>query len=487
MGGFKLRDYQEGGVNACMDILLSEKNIKAVVVAPTGGGKSIYISEAAERLNLPLLVLQPTKELLKQNFSKYIKTGHRASICCASLKTKQKNTIDYTTINGIDIRCRDVGKVTYATPQTAMAEIDKLKTLGIKHAIIDEAHLHSSEGSTTRKLLKKLNITHVVGLTATPIYLKGGGEGSRLVMMNRAKATIFPKIQHVTQIKELVENGWWTPFKYNIIKTDESNLELNTSGSDYTEFSQKEYYKANELEGQVVEEVYRLKRNDRKRILIFVPSIAEADSLYKKIPNSAVIHSKLDTKTRDFFVDAFSSGKIPVAINVNVLATGYDNPEIDAIITTRPTASIALFYQQIGRGCRIHPEKEDCIIVDFSGNTSRFGRVEGLTFEEIPYYGWGLFNEKGQLLSDYAIQTTIKPTKDSLVKACKEELEELEREQSVSPKIFFGKHEGLTIKQAVVKDKKYCIWMYEDFKFKTPMMINIKRHLEKELMLPRTV
>src|SRR5690606_31806082 len=134
-----------------------------------------------------------------------------------------------------------------------------------------------------------------------------------------------------------------------------------------------------------------------------------ANHLYGLIPNSAVVHSKLSTQERDFMVDEFTNGDIPVAINVNVLATGYDNPEIDAIITSRPTSSVAIFYQQIGRGCRLHEDKKDCIIVDFSGNTNRFGKVEDITFDNIEYYGWGMFGKEDKLLSDYPIMQGIRP------------------------------------------------------------------------------
>lgn len=481
---FKLRKYQEKAIEDCMEVL-NHKSKKSIAVLPTGAGKSIVIAECVKRLNKPVLILQPSKELLKQNYGKYINVGGKASIYCTSLKEKTIKKQDYTKINGDYKKCKEVSNVTYATIGSIKKEIDTLKKLGIKHVIIDEVHLQSKVGSQLRGFLKKLNIKTVLGLTATPIYLEGGMNGSRLIMINRSFATIFRDICHVTQIEELVSNSYWSPLKYKIITTDESSLQLNTSGSDYTEHSQKRYYEANNIKEQIVEEVKNLKKENRKRILIFVPTISEANELYSLIPNSAVVHSKLSQEERDFMVEEFTNGDIPVAINVNVLSVGYDNPEIDAIITARPTSSIALFYQQIGRGCRIHPDKENCIITDFSGNTKRFGRVEGLRFESIPVYGWGLFNEEQQLLTDYPISTRIKPTKETLSKEEKEsdkdeyqvinfrkswieafDLPTVNRE--VEAEFYFGKYKGQKLKDLINSNKKtevknYCIWIVEQY------------------------
>src|SRR5690606_13147850 len=203
------------------------------------------------------------------------------------------------------------------------------------------------------------------------------------------------------------------------------------------------------------------------RILIFVPSIEEANTLYGSIPNSAVVHSKLTREERDFMVDAFTNGDIPVAINVNCLAVGYDNPLIDSIISARPTSSIAMMYQQLGRGVRIHPEKENCKIIDFSGNVNRFGRLEDLTFESIPFYGWGLFNGKGELLTDYPIQTVKKPTKESLIASYKAEKERSNQIISDNiatqdnPEFYFGKHKGKKLYDVLKEEKSYITWIVD--------------------------
>jgi DNA repair protein RadD len=105
--GFTLRNYQEEGTQACVDILKStKKTCKELVISPTAGGKSIYVAETVKRVNAPILVLQPSKELLLQNYEKFMKVGGEATICCASLKTKTNKGVDYTQLeDGTIIDC----------------------------------------------------------------------------------------------------------------------------------------------------------------------------------------------------------------------------------------------------------------------------------------------------------------------------------------------------------------------------------------------
>lgn len=462
---FVLRDYQEKGTQASVNILQSKKKTcKELVISPTAGGKSIYVAETVKRVDEPILVLQPSKELLLQNYEKFVKLGGKATICCASLKVKTIKGKDYTKLEtGEFVGCREVSKVTYATAGTVKKFVGELKKLGVKKAIIDEAHLSTKAGSQVRQLFKDIGITHIVGLTATALYLESNLSGASLKMMNRARWKMFKDINYVTQISHLVKNGYWSKLMYQVNDTDETYLEENSNGSDFTVESQKNYYKANNLKEQILEEVRNLKKSGRKSILVFVPTIAEANELQAEFPGSASVHSKMKTEERDWAIKGFKDLKISVVFNVNVLSVGFDHPELDAIITSRSTSSIALFYQQIGRGVRIHPDKENCKVVDFSGNVKRFGRVEGLHYENVPYYGWGLFNEKNELLTDFPIKAKARPTKESLIQAGKSESDALNEKSN--PTFTFGMFNGKKLWDvAQSKDaerlKSYCSWFW---------------------------
>lgn len=471
---FKLRDYQDKGVGACKDVLLSKTRTKQVVVAPTGAGKSIYIAYSAKAVDYPLIVLQPSKELLKQNYSKFTQIGGEASIYSVSTKEFQKNNVPYTRIDGKEIPCQEIGHVTYATIGSIMKDWEKFKKLKVKGIIIDECHINTQGDNMIKQFIKQVGIKNVLGLTATPVYLQSSMSGAVLKIITRTSPKLFSDIRHVTQISELVKNKYWSPLVYRSFQEDGTVLKPNTSGSDFTPSSQSDYYQKNNLSKRINWIVEKLrKQGKRKSILIFVPTIKEANDLQKVIKKSKVVHSKTPMNDREEIIRQFKQLEIDVVINVNVLSVGFDHPELDTIITARPTMSIGIYYQQVGRGVRIHPKKESCAVIDLSGNFERFGKVEELNFENLEGYGWGMF--KGDiLLSDFPMIAVNRPTKKSLG---------LSRGQSGYVKFDFGKYEGKTVDEVGRENKGYLTWMYDEFNFRGKKGAVLKEDIKNYLKL----
>lgn len=458
---FELRNYQDEGTKVGIEILNSKAPRKEIIVSPTGGGKSLYIAAMAKAVEYPLVVLQPSKELLEQNYEKLTLMGGSAEIYSASL--------------GLS----NIGHLTFATIGSIAKEAAKLKKLGVKGIIIDEAHLGTQKDSQIRKFIKDVGITNVVGLTATPIYLQGGMNGAELKMVNRIKNPLFRNIAHVTQISELVRRKFWTPLIYKIVKQDESYLSLNSNGSDFTVESQTEYYEVNGIEGQIVDLVDSYVKQGRKSILVFVPSIAEAESLKQYLPGSETVHNGTSKKDRERIVSDFKKLKIKIVINVNVLSVGFDHPELDTVITARATNSVAIYYQQIGRGVRIHPNKPDCVVADLSGNVKKFGIVEDLNFTFIDGWGWGMFS-KDILLSNYPMDAKIRPTKKSLTESAQRKRKEIFEKQKPleAMKLWFGKYNGKTLGQIQKEDNGYLVWMNEKMTFGTDKLKKLQRELK---------
>lgn len=457
------RDYQELGIEACIKILNSKKPKREIVISPTAGGKSLYVAFAAMAVDYSLIVLQPSKELLTQNYKKFLELGGEAEIYSASMKS------------------RNLGKVTFATIGSIKKEVDNVKSLGVKGIIIDEAHLGTQSDSTIRRFITACGITNVLGLTATPIYLKGGMDGAELKMMNRVKGSLFRDIAHVTQISELVEKKFWSRLLYIEEEIDESLLDLNSNGSDYTLESQKVFYEGNLLKSKILSYVDRLRRDNRKSILIFVPSIEEAVELQKLLPGSKSVYTGISDKDRDQIIEDFKSLELDVVINVNILSVGFDHPQLDAIITARSTNSIAIYYQQIGRGVRIHPLKKNCRIIDLSGNVKNFGKVELLNFEYIEGWGWGMFTGD-KLISNYPMQAKRRPTKESLIRGVKRKALGL-KDSKGEVKIWFGKFKGKTLEEVHKDNENYLSWMVENFDFNGTKMKNLKKEIELILNL----
>jgi hypothetical protein len=189
---------------------------------------------------------------------------------------------------------------------------------------------------------------------------------------------------------------------------------------------------------------------------VFVPSVEEANELAMLVPNSASVSAKTPKKERDDIINRFKELDIHVVINCNILICGFDHPQLDAIIMTRPTASIAVYYQQLGRGCRIHPLKQNCKIVDLSGNSVKFGKVENLTFENVDNFGWGMFSND-KLLSGVPMVEGFNVTKDEI--RARGATTNNQGGVTIFP---FGKHQGKTFDTIFKEDPQYLSWICSD-------------------------
>jgi DNA repair protein RadD len=444
---YKLRNYQDDSVIAGVEILNSTKARRELLVLPTGAGKSIVIAKIVEQIKEPVIILQPSKELLEQNYSKFINVGGKASIYSASAGVKE------------------IGHVTFATIGSIKKEIVKLKTLGKVKVIIDEAHIGVKSGSQLRDFLKSLGVNNTLGLTATPFVLQSSMNGAELKMLTKIKGKLFTTIAYVHQINTMLSDNHWTPIEYRVIEQDDEFLKVNSSGSDYTEDSMRKFYEGNDLNSQIIDNVnYRLSEGS-KSILVFVPTIEEAFSLSLKIQGSEAVSSLTPKKERDRIIEGFKSREIHVVINVGILTTGFDYPELDTIILARSTMSFALYYQMIGRGVRIHDDKDKTVVIDLSENYNRFGKVEDFTVDFIEDYGWGLF--KGEsLISNYPIEAKHRPQKKNLGKKLNANIATSVNKIKVGDSLLpVGKYKNKSLSSVLAEDKGYLVWMYENFTF----------------------
>lgn len=380
---FTLRDYQRRVVDkAVSHIRGSGKNLRPVIVAPTAAGKSIIIAQIAKEVGGKILVLQPTKELLEQNVSKYhTQTGVMPDIYSASAGQKT------------------VGDVTYAT-------IGSIKNIGFRfrgyRMIVDECHLYPpGKSSMFGKFRDSAGIESVLGLTATPFRLKPLRGGAQLNLLTRMRPKVFTGFLDIIQISEMTDRGYWSPLKYYKREFDSSMLEVNSSGSEYTDKSLDRFYDANNFDHVIVRTVKFLREEHScKNILVFVPSVDQAMELSARTSGSGYVHGKMKKGPRRDVIEGFKNGGIEVVYNVNVLSVGFDHPGIDGIVVARPTMSLAWYYQALGRGTRIKEGKERCIICDLSGGLQRFGKIENLVIGRVPGFGDAVTTTGGRILTN---------------------------------------------------------------------------------------
>ena len=438
-----LRENQVEPIDKAIRYFREDKPRPSLIVLPTAWGKSILTAYVAKHCGEHLIVLQPSKELLEQNYMKYCTLcggfGLNAGIFSASCGRKEIMPITYATIGSI----KALGA--------------KFKQLGFTKMLIDEAHLYPREAdSMLGRFLKDSGITHVLGITATPVKLQtninpGGGYYSKLVMLTSRskKGNFFKDILHVGQVSEMVRLGYWSPLKYTSSAFDDSLLVFNTSKSEYTDESVRKAYKANGGLQRVCDALSA--HPERRHILAYVPSVEDAVSLAAAYPNSGVVYGEQDKREREEVIRRFKAGELRVIFNVRVLSTGFDYTGIDCIVLGISAASIALYYQIIGRGTRIDPDKYDCLVIDLGGNVKRFGRVEDITFEQGRL--WRMFGSGGRLLSGIPIHDIGKYTREDCRAIDARAVSPIE----IMP---FGKYKGSAIGDI---PRNYREWMIRAF------------------------
>ena len=383
---FKLRDYQQKASDAAVSFFNNKaKKTNAIMVLPTGSGKSLIIADIAARLDGHTLVFQPSKEIVEQNFKKLCSYGILdCSIYSASFNSKE------------------ISRITFATIGSVKGHPELFSHF--KNIIIDECHLVNPKEGMYKDFLSILNCK-VLGLTATPYRLSSSQDfGAMLKFITRTHPAIFKEVIYHVQVSTLLDMGYLAKLNYysmNPIGWNELNLKTNTTGADYTDKSVQREYERIDFYGYLVHIVQRLMNpiqgGKRKGILVFTRFLKEAERLTMSIPGCAIVSGDTPKSTREMILKQFKTGEIPVVANVGVLTTGFDYPELDTIVMARPTMSLAMYYQIVGRAIRPHPSKECGWFVDLCGNIKRFGEVSDLRLVDGGNGKWAVFSKGRQL------------------------------------------------------------------------------------------
>lgn len=356
----------------------------SVVVAPTGSGKSIIIAEVARQLNKNILIFQPSKEILRQNKEKLSTLVSPDEIGVFSASMGEKTIKKYTLCT--------IGSV-YTKPEL-------FSEFGM--VLLDECHLLNPKKLNTmyRKFFTKAKISKVIGLTATPYRLETWMERhpkgyfiahTSTKLINRHLNPFWSRILVSLTTRSLVDAGYLLPLTY-IDKEliPQSSIPANTSKTDFnlTVYQRKLVDKQDEI----VNALNHAKLNFH-HTLVFCTSIQQADNLQLLVPG-AVVTSDTPKKLRDKIIVDFMAGKIAVVYNVGCLTTGFDFPSLDCIVVIRPTQSIALHVQMLGRGVRPSPEKKTCTVIDLAGNYKKLGKMEDVRVVRTEG-GWDIETDKG--------------------------------------------------------------------------------------------
>lgn len=387
---YTLRPYQQEAVDKAVAFFLDTKEVRnGIEVLPTAAGKSLVIANIALNLNANVLVLQPSREILMQNYDKMCSYGYECSMYSASVGVKEVSRVTFATIGSIKSKSEDFKH--------------------FKYCIVDECHL--SQTPTYKKFFKDVKCK-VLGVTATPYKLetdlykvdkdgnkkrtwqfktkllnKEKGEHyeseSQLRFLTHVPNALFKKVVYVCQPKDLYEQGFLAKVNYYSCPPplwNDRYLIKNKNGSEYTEESMRimrDYTKLDDWLVNVVERLLNPKNGvPRKCILVFTHFIDEAERLKRSFRGIAeIVTGETSKKERERIIEEFKKGKIKVVVNASCLTTGFDYPELDTIVMARATMSLSLYYQIVGREIRIHPSKKEAWFVDLCHNYDKFGDV----------------------------------------------------------------------------------------------------------------
>lgn len=360
---FTPRQYQIEAIESAKVFFEDKKKYNAIQILPTGSGKSVVIANIAMQLPGKTIVFQPSKEILAQNYAKFISYGYRAGIYSASANKKFIDRITFATIGSV------------IKKKYLFAEV--------QHIIIDECHLVNANAGMYFEFIESLPNAKVLGLTATPYRLGAGyPDGAMLKFITRTRPKIFNKVIYHIQNKTLFDAGHLAKLEYftkDII--DRSRLKTNTTGTDFTEQSLKDAYQDANMQGQTIDVANRV-LSKRKNLLIFCTMISEAMQVTKGIPGAVIVTGDTEATERDRILSDFKSGRIRCVVNVGVLTTGFDYPELEATLIARSTMSLSLYYQMIGRVMRPHPNKSTAWVIDLGGNYNFFGKIETMEIRQ---------------------------------------------------------------------------------------------------------
>ncbi|MDO6488583.1 DEAD/DEAH box helicase [Colwellia sp. 6_MG-2023] len=453
MAAFQLRDYQQEAVSKVLKHF-KKTNESAVIVLPTGSGKSLVIAELARLAKRKILVLTHVKELVEQNHQKFESYGVTAGIYSAGLKLKEtqhqvtfasiqsaaRNLDDFNTPYSLIIidECHRVNLA--STDLTGEHSVDPSKGLLIdksqsllkdkaKNAPSDESKESAGKlGNSNQyqqiidKLMQVNPELKLLGLTATPYRLGMGWiykKHYRGFVRTQEKRP-FEHCIYELPLHYLIKKNYLT--KPNLVDAtiehyDFSSLRANASG-DYSPTDINHLLNKNPRVTQsIIEQVIELGEK-RQGIMIFAATVEHAKEVYSYLPAtlSALITGATDNAERDALIKAFKRKDIKYLVNVSVLTTGFDAPHVDMIAILRPTQSVSLYQQIIGRGLRLSENKKDCLVIDYTGNdfdlyqpevgekkpNSKSQPVQVVCPScEFPNIFWGICDDDGYLVEHY--------------------------------------------------------------------------------------
>ncbi len=360
-----LYDYQQRDLSSIFEHLDDPSDHSNLLYQlPTGGGKTVVFSEI-------------TRRFIAHRKEKVVVLTHRIELSHQTSKMLRgfgvKNKIINSDVKELPVD--DPHMCYVAMVETLNNRLQEgtisLKNIGL--VIIDEAHYNSF-----RKLFKYFEASTILGVTATPL-----SSNIKLPMKDHYKKLIVGQ-----SIESLIKKKYLA--KANMYSYDVSlkSLKLGISG-DYTVKSSDELYGNQNMLGKLLGAYEEIARGTKT--LIFNNGINTSRYVYETFKKAGYPIRHLDNKNtaseRREILEWFAKTPDAILTSVSILTTGFDEPTVETIILNRATRSLTLYFQMIGRGSRILPDKDEFTVVDLGNNIARFGMWDApIDWQEIFHF-----------------------------------------------------------------------------------------------------
>ncbi|MBM7343865.1 DEAD/DEAH box helicase [Pantoea coffeiphila] len=356
---FTLRPYQQEAVDATVSYFRRSAE-PAVIVLPTGAGKSLVIAELARVARGRVLVLAHVKELVAQNHAKYQAYDLEADIFAAGLQRKESQA-----------------KVVFGSVQSVarnLAQFDDRFSL----LIVDECHrISDADDSQYQQIINQLRQRNpqlrLLGLTATPYRLGKGWiyQFHYHGMVRGSEQAMFRDCIYELPLRYMIKHGFLVPperLDMPVVQYDFSRLQAQENGLFSEADLNRELKQQQRITPHIIQQIVEFAQ-ERQGVMIFAATVEHAREILGLLPDSkALISAGTPAAERDALITAFKARELLYMVNVAVLTTGFDAPHVDLIAILRPTESVSLYQQIVGRGLRLSPGKSDCLILDYAGN-----------------------------------------------------------------------------------------------------------------------
>ncbi|WP_104040870.1 DEAD/DEAH box helicase [Vibrio hyugaensis] len=358
---YTLRPYQADSVKAVIHYF-RKHTTPAVIVLPTGAGKSLVIAELARLAKGRVLVLAHVKELVEQNHAKYEGYDLKGSVFSAGLGRKETDQ-----------------QVVFASVQSVVRNLDSFKNQ-FSLLVIDECHrVPDDKDSSYQKVITHLRELNpgikVLGLTATPYRLGMGWiyQYHTRGQVRTEEPRFFRDCIFELPIRYLLDENFLTPARMMdapVLSYDFSQLKPASTGRYKEAEMDMVIDKAKRATPQIVEQIIQYAK-ERKGVMVFAATVRHAQEIHGLLPEgeTSIVIGDTPTQERDAIIQSFKNREIKYLVNVSVLTTGFDAPHVDLIAILRPTESVSLYQQIVGRGLRLSEGKTECLVLDYAGNS----------------------------------------------------------------------------------------------------------------------